>query len=291
MAPRTVQLRREQVRAAVTSLAAAGVDIGRLTSLAELASPRNFKAILTHRYESKKGVANSFDIYLARALISIAREWVKLGPTELAELSRLAARLPKLTPGLTAKNRATLRQFDDRTMLQSLYALPDQLWTQVKRDRRYNRYTLANAQAALAIALLSYAPIRLQNLASLRFGVHLFIRQRPSAISTLEIPASEVKNRRELAFDLPPPLAKMLLEYVNDVAPRIIRRRTDRLFVNMDGSAKHAQSVALLITKALRKRVGLKLTPTNSVISVRGPCSTPSPVPTKPCASYSAIKV
>jgi hypothetical protein len=62
MAPRTVQLRREQVRAAVTSLAAAGVDIGRLTSLAELASPRNFKAILTHRYESKKGVANSFDI-------------------------------------------------------------------------------------------------------------------------------------------------------------------------------------------------------------------------------------
>jgi hypothetical protein len=153
------------------------------SSLADLVSPRNFREILTHRYESKNGAANSFDIYLARALIRIAREWVKLGSTELAELNRLAARLPKLTSGLTTKNRATLRQFDDPAALQRLYALPDQLWAEVKRDRRCNHYTLANAQAALAIGLLSYAPIRLQNLASLRFGGHLFVRQGPSAIS------------------------------------------------------------------------------------------------------------
>jgi integrase len=261
MALRTVQLCRDQVRAAVTALVESGADPSQLTALADLVSPRNFKAILTHRYESHNGLANSFDTYLARALIRIAREWVKLGATELAELNRLAARLPKLTSGLTKKNRAALRQFDDLAAFQRLHALPDELWKEVKHDRRHNRYTLANAQAALAIGLLLYAPIRLQNLASLHFGVHLFVRQGPGAISTLEIPAPEVKNRRDLAFDLPPKLARMLLEYANSIAPRIIGHRPERLFVNIDGTAKHSQSVALLIRKTLRRRVGIELTP------------------------------
>jgi hypothetical protein len=128
MAPRTVELCRNQLRAAVTALVESGVDVGQLTSLAELVSPRNFKAILTHRYESKNGLANTFNIYLARALIRIAREWVKLGATELAEFNRLAGRLPNLTTGLTAKNRAALRQFDDGAKLRQLYALPHYGW-------------------------------------------------------------------------------------------------------------------------------------------------------------------
>lgn len=173
----------------------------------------------------------------------------------------MASRLPRLTPGLTAKNRAALRQFDDPAKWQSLYALPEQLWAEIKRDRRNHFLTLANAQAAIGIALLCYAPIRIQNLASLCFGVHLFVRQGRGAVSTLEIPAEEVKNRRALAFDLPPSLARMLLEYVRHVAPRILGHRPDRLFVNITGTAKNPQGVGVLITKTLRKRLGLKLTP------------------------------
>ena len=261
LAPRTIRLCSDQVRAALTALVESGADPQQLTALADLVSPRNFKAILTRRYERNGGVANSFDIYFARTLIRIAREWVKLGATELAELNRLAARLPKLTSGLTKKNRAALRQFDDWAAFQGLHALPDQLWAEVKRDRRGNRHTLAKAQAALAIGLLLYTPIRLQNLASLRFGAHLFVRQGRGAISTLEIPAQEVKNRRDLAFDLPPKVARMLLDYANSIAPRIIGHRPERLFVNLDGKAKQPQGVALLIRKTLRKRVGIELTP------------------------------
>jgi integrase len=120
--------------------------------------------------------------------------------------------------------------------------------------------------------------------------VHLFVRQGPSAISTLEIPAHEVKNGRELAFDLPPQLAKMLLEYLDSIAPRIIRRRPERLFVNIDGRAKHPQSVALLIRKTLRKRIGIELTPHQfRHLSARGSCSTPSPVHMRLLNSCSAI--
>jgi integrase len=260
LAPRTVELLRNQIWAAVTSLATGPTAVQRLTSLAGLVTPRNFKAILAHRHERRGGAANSFDLNLARRLIQIAREWVEVSESELNELNRLARRLPTRVPGLTDKNRAMLRQFDDPAMLHRLYALPERLWAEVRRDQRNDYLTLANAQAAIAIALLCYAPIRLQNLAALRFGAHLFIRQGRGSISTLEIPAEEVKNRRPLTFDLPPPLARMLLEYQHDVVRRVLGRRTELLFVNVGGTAKVPQGIGLLITKTLRTRIGLRLT-------------------------------
>ena len=81
------------------------------------------------------------------------------------------------------------------------------------------------------------------------------------ATSTLEVPAAEAKNHRVLAFDIPPGVAKMLIEYRNVIAPKIIGRRPDKVFVNVDGSPKAPQTVALLIRTALRKRAGIDLTP------------------------------
>ena len=106
---------------------------------------------------------------------------------------------------------------------------PDRLWAEVKRDAKPNFRTLVKAQAALAVAILSYMPLRLQNLAALTFDVHLFMREAPGAISSLELPAGEVKNRRELAFDIPSDLAKMLIEYRNRIAPKIIGRRPEQV--------------------------------------------------------------
>ena len=70
--------------------------------------------------------------------------------------------------------------------------------------RKPNPRTLVKAQAALAVAILSYMPIRLKNLAALTFDMHLFMRKGPGATSSLELSAGEVKNRIELAFDIPP---------------------------------------------------------------------------------------
>ena len=74
----------------------------------------------------------------------------------------------------------------------------------MKRDAQPNARTLVKAQAAIAVAILCYMPIRLQNLAALAFERHLFLREAPGAISSLELSAGEVKNRREMAFDIPP---------------------------------------------------------------------------------------
>ena len=104
-------------------------------------------------------------------------------------------------------------------------------------------------------------PIRLQNLAALTFDLHLFLHEAPNATSSLELAAGEVKNRREMAFDIPPLVAKMLTEYRNCIAPSVIGRRPDRLFVKADGSPKNQWSVAWLIRKYLKRRAGIALSP------------------------------
>ena len=163
--------------------------------------------------------------------------------------------------GLTDKNKRFLRQFDDPKALRRLVQVPEQLWAEVKRDSNPSFRTLAKAHAALAIAILTYMPLRLQNLSDLVFDTHLFLRAGTGAISTLELSNGEVKNKTELAFDIPPRVAKMLMEYRDRIAPRIIGHRPARLFVKVDGTPKGARSVARLIAFYAKRRAGIVLSP------------------------------
>ena len=162
---------------------------------------------------------------------------------------------------LTNKNKRFLRQFDDPKAQQRLRELPERLWVEVRRDRRPSFRTLAKAQAALAIAILTYMPVRSQNLSNLAFDTHLFVRAGADAISTLELSKEEVKNKRELAFDIPPQVTKMLIEYRERIAPKIIGHRPARLFVNVDGTPKSERTVAWLISTYAKRRCGIVLTP------------------------------
>lgn len=153
-----------------------------------------------------------------------------------------------------------MRQFDDPAVLQRLRNLPTRLWAEVKRNQKQNFRTLAKAQAALAISMLIYMPLRSQNLHGLVFDEHVFLRDPSRSISSLEIPADEVKNKTELAFDIPPHIAKMLIAYRDRIAPKVIGRRPERIFVNADGRPKSQAMVAVLIKSYLRKRAGVELT-------------------------------
>src|SRR5207248_392723 len=237
-----------------------GIEPSAIQSLADLVSPDHFKRILRMRLDSVGGEENSFNLSLGQALIQIAFEWVRVDAQVFAELKRLVGKMPAPVMALTDKNKRALRQFDDRAVLRRLYSLPDRLWIEARRAKPH-RLTLAKAQAALAIAILCYMPLRLQNLAALEFDTHLFVREGPRAISTLELPAGEVKNRTELAFDIPPAVAQMLIEYRDRLAPKIIGHRPTRLFVNADGTPKNQAAVAGLIMNYLRRRAGIVLTP------------------------------
>jgi integrase len=261
LAPRTLRLRRDQIRAAVTALVESGTNPAGILSLAALVTPGSVKNILRRRLEIVSGEDKLFNHDLGRVLVQIAHEWVKVEPSVLAELKRLAGKLPGRVLGLTAKNKQLLRQFDDPKALRRLVDLPEKLWAEVKRDGNPSFRTLAKAQTALGIAILTYMPLRLQNLSDLAFDIHLFIRTGAGVISTLELSKDEVKNNIELAFDIPPRVAKMLLEYRDRVASNIIGHRPERLFVNVDGTPKSPATVAWLISSYAKRRAGIVLSP------------------------------
>jgi integrase len=261
LARATVKLRRDQIHTAATALAESGVERENITSLADLVTVANFRIIARDRLDRADGKANSFNHGLAGALMQIAREWVKIDAATLAELKRLASKLPAPRGDLVAKNKHFLRQFDDPVVLQRLTNMPARLWSQVRREGSGNFRTLALAQAALGLEILIYMPIRMQNLAKLEFDKHLFLHTGRGAISTLDIPAEEVKNRRPIEFDIPPHVARMMIEYRDHIAPKIIGRKTARLFVNHDGTPKHPQTLSKLIGRMVRRYVGVELSP------------------------------
>jgi integrase len=261
LAPETLRLRRDQIHAAASALIESGTSPTSIRSLSDLVTPANFRGILRRRLERVGEQENTFNHVLGYVLVQIAREWVKVEPPVLAQLKRLASKVPAPIMGLTDKNKRFLRQFDDPQALLRLAHLPARLWVEVKRDTKPNFRTLAKAQTALAIAILTYMPLRVQNLSALAFDTHLFLRAGRGAISTLELSHGEVKNRRDLAFDIPPSVTNMLLEYRDRIAPRIIGHRPTRLFVKGDGTPKVARSVALLIAQQTKTRAGIVLSP------------------------------
>lgn len=260
LAPRTLKLRGNQIHAAATALADSGLAPASIAGLCDLVSIEHFRRILRQRHREAGEQENNFNRDLAEALVQIAREWVKVDAGALTELKRLTSKVPMPKAGLTPKNKRAMRQFDDPAVLQRLRNLPTRLWAEVKRNQKQNFRTLAKAQAALAISMLIYMPLRSQNLHGLVFDEHVFLRDPSRSISSLEIPADEVKNKTELAFDIPPHIAKMLIAYRDRIAPKVIGRRPERIFVNADGRPKSQAMVAVLIKSYLRKRAGVELT-------------------------------
>ena len=264
LAPRTLKLLKDQIHAAVTALVKSGTKPDQIRSLADLVTVKNLKEILRQRLTDAGGEKKSFDHSLAKALVRIAREWVKVDAGVLAELKKAAGKLPGPDRlDLTPKNKRFLRQFEDPDALRRLQALPARLWKEVKSksSAKRNFRVLAKAQAALGIGLLTYMPVRSENLWELEFDTHIFLRSGPGATSTLELNAEEVKNDSATGFDIPPHLAKMLFEYRDHIAPQHIGHRPKRLFVLPDGTPKAQSTVAYLICRYARTRAGITLTP------------------------------
>jgi integrase len=261
LAPQTIELKRNHVHAAITALIESGVSPKAIRSLRDLVTIEHFKRILRRRHEVVGGRENTFNHDNAKTLTELAGRWVKVDASALDELKRLAGKVPAPLPGLTSKNKATLRQFDDPDNFQRLIGLPDRLWAEVKRDKKPSFRTVLIAQAALAVGMLTYMPIRPQNLWSLKFDEHIFLRAGYGAISSLELPAAQVKNRTEMAFDIPAHLAKMLIEYRDRLVPKVIGKRPVRLFIKEDGTAKSQWAVGWLIRTVVRRRIGLQISP------------------------------
>ena len=260
--PNSVEALREHIHAAITNLVRdGGVKATALGSLADLVAVEHVRTILTIRHEAVKGARNYQNVQVASALVQIARDWVNVDDDHLKALKALARKVPRHAGEMTERNRKKLRAFDDPRVLGRLLGLPDELWRDVEGETNPTRSTLAKAQAAIGIKVLTLYALRLKNLSALSFEAHINLRTEKGATSTLEIPAEEVKGHKHLGFDLRPDLVAMLVYYRDYLVPQIAGRRPTDLFVNVDGiSVKGFAGVRYLIQSHL-KRAGIDLNP------------------------------
>ena len=243
----------------MTALVASGIPPKQITSLAVLVSPENFKLILRRRFEQVGQKPNAFNDGLAQALLAIAREWVKPSPEVLLELKNLSSRLPTLQPGLTEKNKVLLRAFDDENLQSELLNLPEFLLQNALQKRPSVR-SLADAQAALAIALLPYCALRMANLAKLEFGRTLFLPKRDGDEAVVEFPPGEMKNRRPYQAALPPKITAMVRAYRSKVLEPLVGVGARFLFDNGAGHPKLPTTISWLIDRTSQRHLGIKIT-------------------------------
>lgn len=265
--PASLRHMRYEAYMVASACVRAGGDPAELRGLADLVEPGRFRPAMRFLLERYGGKTNRTLDGLATTFAHLARHWVRLDPGRLESLVEVRRRLRCPVRGLTERNRARLRQFDEPLNQLALLELPDRLLALAVRQPKAVRAAHL-VQTALAVLLLQMAPVRLGNLRTLHRDRHLVRlpgRGRRGRVR-LAIPAEETKNREPLDLPLPDELARLLDLYLGRHRPYLLPPGVGAgagwLFPGRDpASPKHAVSLAAQITGAVRRHTGLLVHP------------------------------
>lgn len=260
--PATIQSRRFQLRQMASALVLAGRDIDSITSLADLVDLDAFKAAL-RQIMSRFGDRPTEAIHgLAVSLKAIATHHVKVDPDHLAEMQRICQRLNLEVHGLREKNRRRLEQLDDEENLAALVHLPVQLIRAAAKPGLRPHKAALLLQVAAAVEILLYAPMRIGNLVSLSLERHLReVRVRGERRLAISIPGREVKNGKDLHFELGPAAAEVVDLYRRDGRPVLLRAPSEYLFPAQDGGFRRPHTLSALIKQTILDFTGLEIHP------------------------------
>ena len=263
-APTTRRVTRAKLEACARMAVRRGVAIETLDSLSALLDSRLVGKVLEAYWEQDGEAPSTYTIDLARDLLAVARAMGAVDSTGIERLAGFARRLRDYKRGgLTDKNMGVVRQVQGSDIWSSVVRLPFKLIEEARRRHDTSPTKAAiSAQLAVAIGILTYAPIRLQNLIGIRLEENLFRTNGPETAYWLRFPDHDVKNRVALEFLLQEPLATLIAEYVRDHLSVLVRGwNAPWLFPGEDGRHKRSALLGVQITATVKKHCGLRLTP------------------------------
>ena len=260
LAETTIKQQREHLRIAA-SLVAQQSDGAQVGKLSDLVTGEPFKVVLRHFYDRADGKPSAFAISISKTLIDVARFHVRVAPDRLAELKRLASKLPAVPLDLTDKNKALIADLDSERLRAALYRLPEELLAEVSHKLDGPHFPFVMAQVGIAVDILLVAPLRPQNLCRLNWRRHFAEPNGPRGRLLLHIPAAETKTKkRELIFELPPDVTRRLRWYRKHVLPWLGADPNGDLFVLQGGKLKAQATLSQQVSETLAARVGLNMT-------------------------------
>jgi hypothetical protein len=261
--PSTIKARRVELAAAARVAVKSGVAIGDLTSLSALLSPDVVEKILDAYWVKNGETPKSYTIDLACRFLSIARQTKCIDEAACERLEQMRRDLEdQRRGGLTDKNTALIRQVLTPGVWGRVVKLPqDMMSTAASQRSSASLKAAVTAQIAVAIAILTVAPVRLANLLAIKLGVNLIKPDGPNSNYWLTFPDYDVKNRVRLEYPLEPYLTRMIDEYVHDFRPLLLRgRNEDWLFPGQHGGAKSNVLLSGQITQRIYRATGLRMT-------------------------------
>ena len=248
----------------LSALHHAGVELSGVPSFDALLTPELVKRGMRWFLGRNNGKPSKHIGEIAWALRCYA---VKYRDPSTETATFFAEVLPKLRQqqtGLSEKNITAMAQFDDPLAVERFLLLPQRLWdlalakTKTVEGRTLRQEAHLLVQSAVAIEILQFAPVRIENLNHLRLDQHLVWQ---GAKLRLVIPAAEVKNSQALDFLLPEATSARVQRYIKDWRCLFLPKSNPYLFPGRDGKAKDQAALRKQIEKTLWDHAALRLTP------------------------------
>lgn len=254
----TIAHRRHQIQQMASALVLAGHSIESISSLGILVDLGNFKDGLRHLMSRFEGKPTEAIHGLAIGLKAIATHHVKVDEPHLNELRRICQRLNLDVDGLRQKNMERLSQLDDPHNMAKLLHLPEKLARLSARSGPRPHKAALLMQAALAIEILLYAPMRALTLAQLHLQRHIrFVGSGRRRRALITVPGHEVKNNRDLHYELGESATALLDRYLKEARPIVLREPGDYLFPAQNGGPKRSEHLSGLIKSTILEHTGL----------------------------------
>jgi len=255
--PGTIRLQRMQIQQMASHLVQTGVAIETITSLSTLSAPATAKRILLAAHK-RAGNQSPHLHGMAVLLKVIAKQWIKAPTEEIRLLAGYAAQAAPRKRGMTDKNHARLRQFDDPGNVRALLDLPRKVYRQLKQVREIDEPAATRALRALAVEFLVTMPMRVGNLVALDFDRHIVAtgsgRKR---VLHVVIPGSETKTGEPYEVPIPAETAALLEVYRTRVRPVIASTPNSLVFPNARGEKRSEIPFSSALTRFVRNEIGL----------------------------------
>ena len=262
--PTTIATRRAELVAMARMAVRLGVPIESLSSLSALLHPNVVEPVIDAYWQQNGDEPNTGTIDLGKKVLRMARETGCLDKAALDRLDEMRAALEHhRREGLTPKNLRLIRQVLTGGIWSEVTSLPEVLMQQARLDKDHAPIKAAvKAQLATAIAILTFAPVRIGNLVSIELGQNLI---KPGGLQTpywLVFPHYDVKNRVNLDFKFDQSLTDLIDEYVHEFRPVLLRgTNASWLFPGEDSQPKNKLLFGKQITKRIQMVTGLRITP------------------------------
>ena len=260
--PKSIKTRRAELVAVARMAIRIGTPIESLTSLAALLDPDVVGPVIDAYWTRNGKEPKVYTIDLGWKLLSIAKQ-IGLDEAAIARLDDIRASLEEHRHGgLTGKNLQLIRQVLTEGIWREVVSLPNVLMRQARADQAHAPVKAAvTAQLAVAIAILSFAPIRLTNLVSIELDKNLIKPGGPNSPFWLVFPHYDVKNRVNLEFTFDEDLTGLIDEYIHDFRPTLLRHSNAAwLFPGVAGEPKTASMFSTQVTDRIQRATGLRMT-------------------------------